>query len=59
MATFAGIKVAATPTLDLHLTESVGAEVARNLAGGAEVFVQGSIDSDKQVSALGGLRWRF
>lgn len=59
VAAMTGVRTSGRDLLHLSLVPTTGIEVARNLNHGLELFAQGWLDSTKDVSALGGLRWRF
>jgi hypothetical protein len=54
-----GVRAAGPDLLHLSLTAQTGLEVARELGGGLEAFGQGWLDADRDLTAVGGLRWRF
>jgi hypothetical protein len=54
-----GVRASGPDLLHLSLTPETGLEVARELGNGLEAFGQGWIDSSRDVTAVGGLRWRF
>jgi hypothetical protein len=54
-----GVRASGPDLLHLTLMPETGLEVARELGGGLEAFGQGWIDSSRDVTAVGGLRWRF
>lgn len=54
-----GVRASGADLLHLSLDPETGLEVGRRLGGGLEVFGQGWVDVHKDVTALGGLRWRF
>jgi hypothetical protein len=59
VAAMTGVRASGPDLLHLSLTPETGLEVARELGNGLEAFGQGWIDSSRDVTAVGGLRWRF
>jgi hypothetical protein len=54
-----GVRASGPDLLHLSLVPETGLELGRQLGAGLEAFAQGWIDKDRDVTAVGGLRWRF
>jgi hypothetical protein len=59
VAAMTGVRTSGSDLLHLNFVPQTGLEVARKINPGLEVFGQGWLDLNKNMSAVGGLRWRF